>query len=221
MMAQGPLYGDARSSHGISVDGGGVTPKIDVQSSTPISCPQRFELAISRMKRGGVEFVIASHIPQASLVWSVLLCMNAGIDAYTPVVPLHWTLHPWSNTDAPEDIWRTALSFPITQLRGVSAVCCLASSRQSTLCGTFSVSLLPEVCSSRAMVVHLSAQLTWLYKGKCPLQEWWEKVSFGRDLMSVPSAHSSWGMTGCLPQPDTPLCTVPFPSSPFTFLFPL
>ena len=67
-MAQGPLHCNARSSHGISVEGKGVTPKINVQSSTPISCHQSFELAISRMKSGGVEFVIASHIPQASLV---------------------------------------------------------------------------------------------------------------------------------------------------------
>ena len=44
------------------------SPKIDAQTSTPISCPQSFELAISRTKRGGVEFIIASFIPQVSMV---------------------------------------------------------------------------------------------------------------------------------------------------------
>ena len=42
--------------------------KIDAWVSTPISCPQSYELAISRMKTGGVEFIIASHILQASPV---------------------------------------------------------------------------------------------------------------------------------------------------------
>ena len=64
-MAQDPIHWDARSSHGISVEGKGVAQKINAWTCTPISCPQSFELAISRMKRGGVEFIIARHIPQA------------------------------------------------------------------------------------------------------------------------------------------------------------
>ena len=71
MMAQGPLCGGARRSHGISVEGEMVTKKIDAWASAPISCPQCYELAISRMKRSGVEFIVASHILQASPVWSV------------------------------------------------------------------------------------------------------------------------------------------------------
>ena len=67
-MAQGPMHGDARCSHNISVEGKGVTPKIDAWTSTPISCPQSYEIAVSRMKRGGVGFIVASHILQASQV---------------------------------------------------------------------------------------------------------------------------------------------------------
>ena len=44
-----------------------VDPKKSMhRASTPISHPQSYELAISRMKRGGVEVIIASHILQAS-----------------------------------------------------------------------------------------------------------------------------------------------------------
>ena len=68
MTAQGPLHEDAMSSHGIHVEDKRVMPKVDVWSSTPVSCLQSFELEISKMKRGGVEFVIASCIPQASLM---------------------------------------------------------------------------------------------------------------------------------------------------------
>ena len=64
-MVQGPLCGNARSSYSISVEGKMVTQKFDVWASAPFSCPQRYELAISRMKRGGVEFIVAIHILQA------------------------------------------------------------------------------------------------------------------------------------------------------------
>ena len=65
MMAQGPLCGDTRSSQDINVRDEMVTQIIYVWASTLISCPQHYELAISRMKRGGVQFIIASHILQA------------------------------------------------------------------------------------------------------------------------------------------------------------
>ena len=68
MMVQGPLCGDARSSHGISVEDKMVGQKIDALASTPVSCPQSYELAISRIKRGGIEFITTSPILQASLV---------------------------------------------------------------------------------------------------------------------------------------------------------
>ena len=42
--------------------------KINAWVSAPISCPWSYEPAISRVKRGGVEFIIASCILQASHV---------------------------------------------------------------------------------------------------------------------------------------------------------
>ena len=52
-----------------------------------------------------------------------LHCHSANIDSLTPLVPLHWTFHPWSNKDTLEIIHRTAQSFLFNQPRGVSAVC--------------------------------------------------------------------------------------------------
>ena len=54
--------GDARSSHSISVQDEIVTPKFDAWASAPISHPQSYELAISSLKRGGVEVIVAGHI---------------------------------------------------------------------------------------------------------------------------------------------------------------
>ena len=44
MMAQGPLHGDARSYHDISVEGDMVTQKIDAGASTPFSHPRVMSL---------------------------------------------------------------------------------------------------------------------------------------------------------------------------------
>ena len=65
-----PLHGEHQEfySHNISVQDEKITPKIDAQSSTPVSHPQSYELAICRMKRGGVEVIMVGHIFQASLV---------------------------------------------------------------------------------------------------------------------------------------------------------
>ena len=68
MMAQGPFCGDTWNCHGISVEGEMVTQKIDEWATTPVLCPKRYAFAISRMKRGGVEFIIPSCILQASPV---------------------------------------------------------------------------------------------------------------------------------------------------------
>ena len=57
-----PCMGDARSSQGISVQGEISTPEINAQASAPISHPQSYELAISRLKRGGVEVIMVGHI---------------------------------------------------------------------------------------------------------------------------------------------------------------
>ena len=65
-------------------------------------------------------------------------------------------------------------------LEDVPSVCCWASGRQSTLCGTFAVSLLPEVCSCRVVAVypacsaHMTIQRGVPFTGamrKC--QFWW------------------------------------------------
>ena len=68
MIVLGPLHGDARSPHSISVEDEAVTPKIDAQDSTPIPCPQSYELAISSMKKCAAEVTTGGHILQVSLV---------------------------------------------------------------------------------------------------------------------------------------------------------
>ena len=83
MMAQCPLCGDARSSHSIVVEGETVAQKLMCGLALQFHAPQSYELAISRMKRGEIEFIIAGHILQASLVWSVPL----------PQEWWHWCLH--------------------------------------------------------------------------------------------------------------------------------
>ena len=83
------------------------------------------------------------------------LChQNTNIDSLTQLVPLHQMFHPWSNRDAPENVWRIAQSFLFTQPRGVSTVCCWASGKQFTLHGTSSVSLLSRVCFSKVEGMH-------------------------------------------------------------------
>ena len=68
-MVQGPIAcGDARSSHSISVKDKSVAQNINAWASAPIPALQSYELAISRTKRGGVEFIMAGCILLASLV---------------------------------------------------------------------------------------------------------------------------------------------------------
>ena len=67
-MAWGPLVGECQVFHGICIQDGIITPKIDAWASTPISHPLCCELAVSRMKRGGIEEVMVSHVFQGSLV---------------------------------------------------------------------------------------------------------------------------------------------------------
>ena len=118
--------GTPGSSHGISVEDEVVTPKIDVWASTPISHPQSFELAISSMKRGGVEFYRSQPcILEASPVW-----INTSATRTPKLTSSHpWSLyiqtfHPWSNRDTLGNVQRIAQTFLFTQPRGVSAVCC-------------------------------------------------------------------------------------------------
>ena len=55
-----PNKGNARSFHSICVQDGMVIPKINAWASAPVSYPPCFELATSRMKRGGVEEIVVS-----------------------------------------------------------------------------------------------------------------------------------------------------------------
>ena len=59
---------DARSFHSISVKDESVTQKSMCGLVLPFPVPQSYELAISRIKRSGAEFTVASHITLASLV---------------------------------------------------------------------------------------------------------------------------------------------------------
>ena len=66
---------------------------------------------------------------------------STDVDFHKPLIPLHWTFHPWSSKKAPENVWRNVQSFLFTQPRGVLSVWCLAGCRQFTLCDTSLVSL--------------------------------------------------------------------------------
>ena len=86
-MVLGPLCGGTRSSHSISVEDGVVTQKIDAQASTPISHPQSYELAISSMKRGWVEFYGGQSFPTS---------ITGVINTFTTRVLTLTPLDPWS-----------------------------------------------------------------------------------------------------------------------------
>ena len=66
MAVQGPFLGTPCIHMDISVEDEAVTGKSIQGASTPVSHPGVYELAISRMKKSGVEFIMTSHIPQAS-----------------------------------------------------------------------------------------------------------------------------------------------------------
>ena len=67
-MAWGPLHGECQEFHGICIQDRMITPKFDSLVSAPISHPPCCEVAIPRMKRGGIEEVMVSNVLQASLV---------------------------------------------------------------------------------------------------------------------------------------------------------
>ena len=64
----GPLHGEHQEFHGIYIQDGIVTPKINAGDSTPISHTPCCEIAVSRIKRGRVEEVVVSHVSLASPV---------------------------------------------------------------------------------------------------------------------------------------------------------
>ena len=58
---KGPFWGVLRVSQYLYSGQNGHS-KIDAWDNTPVTHPSCCELAISRMKRGGVEVIMASHI---------------------------------------------------------------------------------------------------------------------------------------------------------------
>ena len=61
-MVQGPLHGEFQEFHGICIQDEVVTQKLNAWASVPIPHPLCCELAISRIKRGGVEVIVAGCI---------------------------------------------------------------------------------------------------------------------------------------------------------------
>ena len=61
-MVQGPLHAECQEFHRICIQDEVFTPKIDAKASAPIPHTLCCELAISRMKRGGVDVIMASCI---------------------------------------------------------------------------------------------------------------------------------------------------------------
>ena len=156
--------GDARNPHSISIKDESVIQKSMHGLVVPFPTPQSYELAISRMKRGGIEFMMAGYILLASPVWSVPPLWEHQCWLPHTLVPLHWTFHPWFNRDTPENTLRITQSFLFTQPREGLTICCWASGRQFTLHGTSSVSLLSGVCSSRAV------RMQWTHLGCMTVQ---------------------------------------------------
>ena len=68
-MVQDPIaWGDARISHSISVEDESVIQKSMHRLAFPRPTPQSYELAISRIKRSGIEFIMAGCILLSSPV---------------------------------------------------------------------------------------------------------------------------------------------------------
>ena len=88
-MALSSLYGECQEFHGICIQEGIGTLKIDAGANAPVSHPLYCELAISRIKRCGVEEVMVSLVFKASLVWSVPLPLEHR--CWCPHTPNHST----------------------------------------------------------------------------------------------------------------------------------
>ena len=133
-MVWGTFHGECQEFHGICTQHEVVAPKVDAWTSAPIPHPLCCELAIYRMKRGGVE-VIRDGCDQ------YFHGQNANVEFYTPPITLHQTFHPLSSLEALENVCMNTHSFLFILPRGVSPIWCWASNGQFTLCGASSVSL--------------------------------------------------------------------------------
>ena len=61
-MVWGPLHGECQEFHGICIQDEVIIPKINAWASAPIPHTLSCELAISRMKRVGVEAIMVGCI---------------------------------------------------------------------------------------------------------------------------------------------------------------
>ena len=91
--------------------------------------PPCCELSISRMKRGGVEVIMASHIFKPSLVWSVVLPLECWHWLLHTPYPLHWTFHPLSSQEALGNVCMNVQSLLFTHPRRVLPVLCWTSDK--------------------------------------------------------------------------------------------
>ena len=114
-----------------------------------------FELAISKMKRGGIEEIVISCVFLILSVWSVPLPPECQHWCLKSPFPLHQTFHPWSSKEVQENVLRIVQSFLLSHPREVSPVWHWASSRHSAFCGAPLFSLTFQVGSSRMVVAHL------------------------------------------------------------------
>ena len=168
------------------------------------------------MKKGGVKEIVVGHIFWALPVWSVPPPPKHWHWHPHTQVPLHWTFHPWSNKEAPENVLRNAQSFLFTQPKGVSPVWHWAGGRQFTPCSTSLFSLYQSLLlQDGGGTPHSLSPHTWS-KG-IPIMGWWEKVHSDGGLMSVQFAGFSQGRKGHLQQLGTPLHMVPPPTDPSLF----
>ena len=207
---------DTRNSHSISVEEESVTQKMMHGLVLPFTTPQSCELAISRTKRGGVEFIMASCILLASLVWLVPLLSEYQFwlpHTPSPSTLNFFTLDPIGMLQIMSEGWHKAS--------------CSSNSEESQLSfaglavDNLHFVAFPQSYSSLESVrVHLAylAYMT-IWRG-VPLQEQREKVSFSGGLMCIPSVCSSWGTIGLLQQLGVPLHTVPPPTSPALYSSP-
>ena len=183
---------------------------IDAWTSTPISHPQSYELAVSCMKRGGVDFNHSQSFPTS--ITDVINTSTTRVTTLTPSHPLSlyiklFTLYP------------TGILWKMSEWQHKAS--CSSNLEESQLSVTVLVAdiscfvALPQSHSYLELVplgqwwCTMPAQPKQTYKGECPFQEWLEK-----GLMSILSTSSSWGMKGCYQWPGIPLHTVPPPTSP-------
>ena len=143
---------------------------------------------------------MASHFPLS--ISGVVNTSTTRVLTLTPSYPCSIYIELFT-LDPTETLWKTCPKYSTKllvhqTLRSLSGVCLLGWWQ------TFPhLVALPQSHSYLELVVlgqwwcTMPAQLTQPYKGECPSQEWWEKVSLGGGLLSVLSAGSSWGIKGC------------------------